>query len=492
MTTPLEFTIQRTSLIVLACGAFCIFVAGISDWQYGFVGDEFAYFDYAKQIARANLLVNPFNLDDVYGIERTLGSYWQAIWIWLIGANVIAWRLANVILIVPAVLIWNATLARIFNARTGLIGAALLGSSYFLMNFFKIGYTHPSCFLCFLFAFHYAAKSAMDGRALSFGTLGVVLGISFYLYVGPVFPVIFLPPIAFIRRRQVKGDRTHYVVLGACYLAIVLIGLLTTPAAHWAGGLSKTIIHREFDDNAQIAINIGRNFVLFFVDFDYGRNHFVTGPYLDSISQVLAVVGAGYALVHFRSFSCIFILATWSLTCIVLGLINPYSCTPSTRGMFFVPFGVAFASIALDRLMAIPLRIVETWPTICGSWLIAAIVVINIYRAHVLVFQETGYHEITSIIREVRAAAESHEPEPMLYLSQSLGFSTYDLYNVMQAFGASRCAIRIARTRSDVCQAVPQSLLILKRDPNIAALKALPCLNQHQTKVIEIGQFDHI
>jgi len=477
----LDFRLCTYYIAAISLVIFCI---GITDWKYGVIGDEFPYYDYAVGISRQDLLFNPFYLYGVYGLERTLGSYWQAIFLRFIGENLVAWRLANALLIFPAVVFFSHALKILFNKRVALIGASLLGTSYFLINFFKIGYTHPSCFLFFIISFYACVKAIFMGKKVDFALFGCALGFSFYLYAGPIFPLLYFPLLLLIRRNSFHHDIIKYVFFFLCYLAVIAIGFTTTPSVHWTGGASKTILNKEFTDNFQILVNIGRNFLLFFTDFDYSHNHYVKGAYLDTISQLFATLGIGYSFWNIRNKSFFILLWLWIATCVVLGGINPYWYTPSTRGMFFIPFGVCFSAVGINTIAS---RI-----NLSKALLILLITVIgylNLYRAWVGVFLETGYDERTQIFKYLRdSMAEGNNIT--LFISEEINFDPIAMKSIMRIYNLDSCSLRYVRKIEEVCtESTTKQILILKYDPKLSDIRNIECISNGTSQLIEIGSF---
>lgn len=474
----------RRYIYYIATISLVIFCKGLTDWKYGVVGDEFPYYDYAVGISRQNLLFNPFYLYGVYGIERTLGSYWQAIFLWIIGENIVAWRLANVLLIFPAIVFFSHVLKILFNKRVALIGAILLGTSYFLINFFKIGYTHPSCFLFFIISLYACVKAIFLGRKVDFALFGCALGISFYLYAGPIFPLLFFPLLLLIRRKSLYQDISKYGIFFLCYLALLALGFITTPSVYWMGGASKTILYKEFSDNFQILVNIGRNFLLFFTDFDYFHNHYVKGAYLDTISQLFAALGIGYSFWNIRNKSFFILLWLWIATCVVLGGINPYWYTPSTRGMFFIPFGVCFAAIGISTIAS---RI--NLPKALLILLITVIGYLNLNRAWIGVFLETGYDERTQILKYLRDSITEGN-NITLFISEEINFDTIAMKSLMRIYNLDSCSLKYVRKKEEVCtESTTKQILILKHDPKLSDIRNIECISNGTSKLIEIESF---
>jgi hypothetical protein len=416
--------------ILVSIGAFAFFALGIDSWRFSFVGDSLHHYEFARQIVLKNFRVNPFSMHGVFGQERLQSSLLQALFMKIFGLSHISWRLANVVTIIPAIFIFRSYLNREFkDSSLTLISIILLGSSYYLANFFKIGYSHPTSFLLFLASLEACSKVKDLPNKRNFFILGTLLGVSFYHYIGPIFPFILLPYIVsalFFQSDSLTESRARLCLsFFTPYITIIALSVLTEGGAGIAGALSKTTFNREFDDSQQFFINIGRNFFVFWRSFDYWHNHFVAGPYLDLISGVLAVVGVSIAICKIgsdRNLSIFFY--TWIALVCVIGLSNPYRYTPATRGIFFIPFGVVFAALGL--------RAVREYakPTL----LVFMVVALNVYRSQIGVFNEVGInphaHALHEILKLDRAVSEV-----IIWQPEKSWFFVDGLYYLTQLYG---------------------------------------------------------
>ena len=89
-------------LLILAI----IFLVGILLYQdilnvnYSYIGDEYPFFDYAKEI-----LTNPqfkpsiFSQSGVYGYHPVLDSYIHAFFMSIFGINLVGWKITNIVAI---------------------------------------------------------------------------------------------------------------------------------------------------------------------------------------------------------------------------------------------------------------------------------------------------------------------------------------------------------------------------------------------------------
>jgi len=475
------FLKQHSAGIVLfftTWAAVIYYAWDINAWKFAFVGDEWQFYTAARAIADKNLLVNPFDIHGVYGFNSVLGSVYQALFIKLLGANNAAWRFSNIILIVPISIFFYLWMRDRFDQRSALISTLMLQASSFVANYLKIGYVNAQAFALFIVALYLAGRCGKHLTLRNAGWFGAVLGVSFYIYIGPLFPLLVAPyllPLVFERRSTRRESLAAGGLCLAIYLAVALPGILGSLGANSPAG--KTIFAREYSGNAQTAINVFHDFLLFYQSFDYIYNHFIAGPYLDLFSRVLAAAGtliALIALVRFRSERYLYLLLAYVLLAVVIGITTPYAYAATTRGIFFIPFGAAFAGIALARL--------TRWLTVrrVAYALVAVIWLVNIYQSQVGVFQATGYPATGLLVRSLQDAQRHGQHRVVLVLSANHPYHNAGYVEapiLQQAYGLDDELLIVLNPAQVSCAALRGSRVVVFKDdaPAVSALGQLAC-----------------
>lgn len=317
-----------------------------------------------------------------------------------------------------------------FGTRIALIGTLILQSSFYLSNYFKNGTIQPECLTLFIISLYLCSVCSTNPTRKNLIFLGLTLGVSFYIYLGPLFVLILSPYLLYILQRSYKKRKFIFTLTILLLSYIILLLPLLLNLNQVGGPLHKTITAREYHDNFQILINIFHNFLLFYKNYDYMYNHFVAGPYLDIVSRVLAFIGTIIVIINAKKKEYLFLLLIYVLTCIVIGATSPYSYAPTNRGLLFLPFGFVFAGIALGRI------------TKMFSWKIALLIiplifVLNVYQSQIGVFKETGYTGTGLIIKSLQDAKENNpERKIVLILSDNNTYYNYhQIYTIQQAYG---------------------------------------------------------
>ncbi len=457
----LENHFDTIFLIISSTLAVLYFSWDINSWKFSFVGDEWHFYAYAKKIVQQDFLVNPFQLQGVHEQNSVMGSVYQAFFLWMFGFTNAAWRLSNIILIIPSSIFFFLLVKKELGTHIAAFCTILLQSSYYLANYFKIGYVNPQAFALFILSLYLTYLCGRSPRLKNFALLGGVLGLSFYIYLGPLFPFIawpFLIPILSNRKFSKKIIARNMVISGTIYLIIMLPGIIDT--AQLAGPASKTLFAREYKGSFQTLINIYHNFLLFYKSYDYLYNHFVAGPYLDIISRCLAFIGTIVCLTKIRiSFYRSLILAYIS-TCIIIGITSPYAYTPTTRGIFFLPFGFVLSGIGLLFLQK------KTGLTKISYIILPIIILLNIYQSQIGVFSPPIHTASALVIKNLQEASDN-KPRTLLlsdkYVSNHTGLY---LPLIQEAYNLETIPFEIITTSSLTCAALKEKgeIIVLADD----------------------------
>ena len=428
------------------------FSLGINSWKFAFVGDVLPFYDFAKGIADKNFLVNPFDMNGVYSENRVLGSIWQAIFIKLFShwPN-FGWRFSNIILIIPINFLFFYWIKSHFGERPAKLGTAMLTSSFYLANFFKIGNLMPSSLFCLIACLYLANRTASKPSLKNLLGLAIVLGLSFYIYIGPIFPLIIGPYLLFLLKRKLKKKLLGKSLLAlSIYLLIILIGVATS-TDEWLKVANKTVIKREFESNWQIVVNVARGPVLFYKNYDYFYNHFVAGPYVDRVTGSLLFLGLVMTFKKVKQKKYLSFLLVYFMTNLVVNASSPYWYAATTRGIFFLPFGFALAGLGLAKLeRLIDFKLV--WAVLLLIFLI------NLYESQIGVFKKVGYHRVNLILREIK-----ENKKVKLILANTNNFNKNNIFKLVELYKIDGTSFKVLKSGQFNCNNLEgYSVLILE------------------------------
>jgi len=245
--------IATTSIV-----AVLYFSIGVNSWKFSYVGDEWIFYTFAKNLLKNP--VNPFHLQGAYPETPVLGSYIQAFFLKLLGENNFAWRLSNIICIIPLSIFFYLFLNKLFNKKVAVLGTLTMQSSFYLANFFKIGKPIPLSLVLFVALLYLGLKCAEKKSNLFLLLYGAILGISFYIYIGPIFPVIFIPYLVFIligkmNFKQLVASFLKVAIVYILFMSPLLIDI-NSSKSYFMQVSKKSIVKKEYTNNWQMVTNI--------------------------------------------------------------------------------------------------------------------------------------------------------------------------------------------------------------------------------------------
>ena len=381
---------------------------GIWDWKFSFVGDEWPFYFFALQIIDEKFFMNPLSIKGVYAQHYILSSMYQALFL-LVNPSQIFWKLSNIFLIIPITYFIFKSTKILFGNHVALLSTLLLQSSFFISNYFKIGYINPQAFALYMALWYYSLLFYKFQRTRDGVVAGVLFALSFYTYIGPIFPLFFFPYflIPFFSSERKLVVIKKLALTGAVYLFLLIPGL--TEMSLWGGASTKTVFFREYEGNMQIFINVIQSFGLFYKNHDYYFNHFISGPYLDICTRLFAAGGTIMVLFLVDKKNYLLFFSTYILTVLGISITSPYSYTATTRGIFYIPFGAILAAIFLSQI-TLPLGKFRDAVTI---FIISSIFLINLLMSQYFTFNASGFSTTSLLLKDLMENSKS----PALVLS---------------------------------------------------------------------------
>lgn len=435
----------------------------LNSWKFASVGDDWPFYIVARLIVLEDFLLNPFSMRGVFGENTLLGSFYQAGFLRLFGDYHTVWRLSNIILIIPISLFFYAWVKKLFAKNIALLATILLQGSAFIANYLKIGYVNPLAFTLFIVSLYLGLRILEKPTIRLALLLGAVLGISFYIYLGPLFPLFLLPYLFFTYRTH--GFKRIIITL---FFIAVGYTILLFPALlqveYWVPAARKTILGGEFQNNGQILLNVVRTFLLFYANFDYLHNHFIAGPYLDLITRILAFMGIIICCIRIKKRTYALLLLLYITVCIIIGATSPYIYTPTTRGIFLIPFGALFAGIMLSELK-------KSVHIVFIILLLLMVFSLNFYQSHVGVFKQTGYTGTALLIKELQEAKQNQQIKPhMLIISDQTQYF-YRYKDIIRfAYGLQEIPLEVVKTSNLTCDQLPGKKILMFTEDKKAQL----------------------
>lgn len=446
---------------------FCL---NVNSWKFSFVGDEWSFYLKAVEIAKSNFLINPFSLDGVWGQNPVTFSMYQAIFIKLLGANNFAWRISTILLLVPMSLFFFLWIKQLFDWRVAMISTLVMQTSFYLANFLKIGYPNPFSLTLFIISIHILNLFSINlDKKLAF-FLGIILGISFYIYIGILFPLMLIPYfiVLFWKKYSIKKlfAPSLFIVLSYSIILIPFFIQISHSDTYLKIITEKTILKKEYSNYFQPILNVFNNLILFFRNNDYNQNHFVTGPYLDYFSQIFTLLGIGYILKNLKNKSFLLLLIMFLSTAFVIGITSPYSYSPTTRGIFFLPFGFAFTGLGIDMLLR-KMSKKHYWKIFIP--IIITIFSLNFYKSQVGVFKKYVFEPTALIVKYLQEEKKKKSKKiTYLIIPENNNYNYQNIEILRQAYGLNEIKFSVKKVNKITCEELKNiNIIIFKENENI-------------------------
>jgi hypothetical protein len=217
-------------------------------------------------------------------------------------------------------------------------------------------------------------------------------------------------------------------------------------------------MNSQLQDTSKIFTNVGNNFQVYYKDFNLYYTHFIPYPYLDIVSQALALIGTIATIGFITKKNFRDLLLVYLSTVIVLGVTNPYSIPPTSRGMMLVIFGFVFAAIGLsliNKINGLQGRVIL--PVLC------VIIILNIYQAQYDSFKKIGYTSMALVFKSIQEAHVQNRREVVLVLSEKvmLNSSLYEIPKMQEAYGLKDVTLTVLRPNQLSCSGAANKKVIV-------------------------------
>ncbi len=421
--------------------AFAVYSFDLMSWRYSFIGDEYAFYDYANNIAKG--INRPYLLSPVgvYDAHPVLASYLQSATIVLYGNDIYGWRISDTLVVVLAALPLYVFVRTFATARSAFVALTVYLSSQHLLGLSKIGYNHSQMLVPVLTSMAFFALAAKRGSLLGIFLSGLASAFAFYTFTLGI-PFIALP-VLFLALFYVRAGAKHASPLSSLMLstaALVLgIGLTALPSLSGAQAFvvvaGHTIANTEVRTGNALTEQVLPNFVYALsapLAFQ-GHSHYVSGAHADPLSAVLVLLGVGGLLVAVtRSRLALWLLLSFVLAAFFVGGFAPYAYPPVTRTFSLIPFYSIFATIGASRLLAGLAQFAPPRRTLTVVWLLILMVIpaLNLYQFFNLTDRVNPQENLAIVVKEF----QEQPAISSFYLVVPTPSDYYGVYQVLRAY----------------------------------------------------------
>ncbi len=408
-------------------------------WSFATIGDEYAFFTTALEIAVKHdlwtVLNNLFDGSAVYGTHPYISSLLQAFSMKLVGMDSFGWRFSNFFLSALATVSFYLFFKRFTSRSTALLAATWLAASVYLMTFGKIGYNNLQAFFTLSLALSTMGWAVQRRTNLAYTAAGLSLGLCFYVYPAALY-IIPLPLLLLLfynppkNRQALQGWALTVAALGLC-----LLPLFVQPEYWQTKGMGLIFNNPEIVESVRsVSLHIFSNLVDAFYSFLYTPQeaHLVPVAYTDPLSAGLILIGM--ALV----FKCspqkrflVYMLLCFFFLLIAVGVTHDRRFPPTTRMFLLLPWFAFFAVTGLEWLVDqfLLLKLVRWSRNGFLAVMMTSIVVINLYLAYNLSLVRNNSNQTAEALF-LRIAQDLQEFEPVRANPVTFLFLTNDQWGV--------------------------------------------------------------
>jgi 4-amino-4-deoxy-L-arabinose transferase-like glycosyltransferase len=349
--------------VALALGSltFIVNLIDLTRYDFGWVGDEGAFFGAALNIL-AGAHWNPFTLTWVYSTHPALDTVALAGGLKLFGANVVGWRMSEILLLAVSVALLYLLGTTMLGRLPALAAGLALGTNHYVMAFTRIGYNNTHVIFYVTLAMLMLVLAWRTQKPVFVFATGAAVGFCLYTFftatlIGPIIALLLIT--AFVRRPTWSQVGAGVLMLLGCALVVAPALIVTT-----FDQLAKVAIGNTYFGTAprwleDSTVGFIDSVVVLWHNYQW-RHHYVGGALFDPIAGVLVMVGLGTALLSINKRAERLALVWFVGGMVVVSLTNYYREAHLTRLHLVMPAAallVGLAVSALDRLAGRSLRI---------------------------------------------------------------------------------------------------------------------------------------
>ena len=328
--SPPVIDIAIVAGLMVACIA--IHSHDLRDWRYATIGDDIGFYLRVRQILEEGIQ-RPFLLQGVCHNSPMLNSIYQAFVSWVFGGGAWGWKFSSVISVaitVPAIYSLGYMAA---GRISGVVAAAVLVSSHYVMAFTHIGYTHLEALPVVAWATLAFIIGSRTKSAPILFVSGIIAGLSLYV----ALPARVILPIfaawAIINRmgaRQMLALWPAALGFTVCALPFIVENRMDTILVM---GIDLISPNSKYESEIggllnRLKTNLENNLLVWW--WNPRVSHYTSGSLLDAASGILVILGIGIAVGKWRRIDKLIIV--WlALTMIATAMLSPYAYTPITR-----------------------------------------------------------------------------------------------------------------------------------------------------------------
>ena len=250
--------------------------------------------------------------------------------------------------------------AELFGESPGLLAAFLLATSFWHINFSRIGFRAilaPLLLTWTLYLLIKAFKTTSSRAGFLYAALGgIIYALGFYTYIAyRITPLIFLLFIPFFRKYPEFWKRVLVFVVATFIVAAPIGWYFVKHSADFFGRTSQIAVTNSGNPIGHFALNLGKTLIMFNVRGDYNWRHNVSGaPELFWPVGILFLMGIIFGIrflwktyreKNLRTFGWLLLFA-WFALAVLPAAASDEGIPHALRSILMLPPAIAFAALA--------------------------------------------------------------------------------------------------------------------------------------------------
>ncbi|MFP4466927.1 MAG: glycosyltransferase family 39 protein [Candidatus Goldiibacteriota bacterium] len=339
-------------LLLFNVFVFILYVFDWNSWKYSFIGDEYAFLNFAKGILDGGYPLKMLYETGVYGYHPIWGSIYQASVMKLAGSVFLGWKLSSAIIVPLSVVPFYLWVRMLFNKSTAALAVVSFVFALPLLAFSHIGYNNIHAvfpFVTGMFLFELALRK----RSYFYTFLAAaVMGIGCYSFFAARLTIIIAALYwLFHPLRKEYGFSRLFAALGM-YLSIIVFVFLN-PDFMAEMTAQSVFSGSEISDPSKRPAYMLLNYIHTFFSFVHREmsSHYIAGRLADVVSAAGIIAGLVWSAVSFgKDWRARFLLSGYAVLVFFIGAIVQYKYPTNTRLLFLSPMLAVFAGIGITRI----------------------------------------------------------------------------------------------------------------------------------------------
>lgn len=333
-------------LLLICLVFFLLLTFDINSWYYSAIGDEYALYNFARDVATGKTEISFFPSlgstsiflqNGIYRHIPTASSYYQAIIMAIFGINHAGFVLSSILVVILSFWFFYYYVKDQVGTKIAMVSVCILASSHYLWGLIHTGYWNNQVLFPHFAAFFFYFRGLKKKSALYFFLAGIFSGLGFYTYYSSRITIILLSTYflfnakAFLRQKNLFFS--FYLGFFVLFLPFLIVNKQTTIQQM----LNLSLVHSDFVEPDQRFLfffkNLWSSFIAFYSNSQ--THHFISGSLIDPLTAVLFSIGLLLIIFNWQKYY--FILFWFLAKIIVLGGFSRYTDVPLTRLYFLLP-----------------------------------------------------------------------------------------------------------------------------------------------------------